>query len=569
MEKAKGVSVYCTENTAPKLLFTVARPNILFACFSPQGSMLVTWETPGAEVKDNMFVYNSVGEQLYGTSQRKMSQDSFPSLKWTNDEAVCGVCCTNEILFFDGKTMAVLEPRRKWRLAGVNTFAWSPGPAPYKCAAFVAATAKAATMTIATFPTESLEGDWSSVYTCSRVVGFKASSVDLLWNSIGDGLLVSTHTETDSSGKSYYGETGVHLMVADGSHQEKLELKQEEPIHDVQWAPDGRSFTVIYGRMPAQASLFDFPATPSFNFGTYAWNTIKYSPHGRFIMLGGFGNLAGGMTFWDTQTKKKLGESQDTCTALEWSPDSRAIVCATCFPRLRVDNGYRIYNYCGELLHSEMEESKELYQVAWQQVKKGTFADRPPTPRKERRERMHADGGGAAKASMAVPAAPAAGKYIPPAARARMLAAGIDPDKQVKSVATISLHDHEKAENLKSGVTFSGEKLTASQIKNKKKKEKAVRDKEEAAAKEAEDAASKKAGKAAPAAAAAAGAGEKPIGDLTPEEKEKRIKKVTKQLRQIDQLKETQASGLTLESSQLEKLKGEEAIRAELKALSL
>ena len=116
---------------------------------------------------------------------------------------------------------------------------------------------------------------------------------------------------------------------------------------------------------------------------------------------------------------------------------------------------------------------------------------------------------------------------------------------------------------------FGGEKLTASQIKNKKKKEKAVRDKEEAAAKEAEDAASKKAGKAAPAAAAAAGAGEKPIGDLTPEEKEKRIKKVTKQLRQIDQLKETQASGSTLESNQLEKLKGEEAIRAELKGLSL
>jgi translation initiation factor 2A len=85
-------------------------------------------------------------------------------------------------------------------------------------------------------------------------------------------------------------------------------------------------------------------------------------------MLGGFGNLAGGMTFWDTQTKKKLGETQDTCTALEWSPDSRAIVCATCFPRLRVDNGFRIYNYCGELLHGEMEESKELYQVAWQQV---------------------------------------------------------------------------------------------------------------------------------------------------------------------------------------------------------
>jgi uncharacterized protein with WD repeat len=207
------------------------------------------------------------------------------------------------------------------------------------------------------------------------------------------------------------------------------------------------------------------------------------------------------------------------------------------------------------------------------QVKKGTFADRPPTPRKERRERMHAEGGGAAKtAAKAIPAAPAAGKYIPPAARARMLAAGIDPDKQVKSTATISLHDHEKAENLKSGATFAGEKLTASQIKNKKKKEKAARDKEEAEAKGVEAAAAKKAGKASAAPAgggAAAGAGEKAIANLSPEEKEKRIRNVNKKLRQIDQLKETQASGTTLESNQLEKLKSEAGIRAELAALSL
>ena len=46
----------------------------------------------------------------------------------------------------------------------------------------------------------------------------------------------------------------------------------------------------------------------------------------------------------------------------EWSPDGRYLMCATLSPRLRVDNGVRIFHYTSVLIHAKMTE--ELYQVS-------------------------------------------------------------------------------------------------------------------------------------------------------------------------------------------------------------
>jgi translation initiation factor 2A len=40
-------------------------------------------------------------------------------------------------------------------------------------------------------------------------------------------------------------------------------------------------------------------AEPVFEFGEAHRNTISWSPHGRFLCMAGFGNLAGDMDFWD------------------------------------------------------------------------------------------------------------------------------------------------------------------------------------------------------------------------------------------------------------------------------
>ena len=59
-------------------------------------------------------------------------------------------------------------------------------------------------------------------------------------------------------------------------------------------------------------TLFNLKAEPVMSFGSAHRNTISWSPHGRFVVLAGFGNLSGGMDFWDRNKKKKLGSTNTT-----------------------------------------------------------------------------------------------------------------------------------------------------------------------------------------------------------------------------------------------------------------
>ena len=54
-------------------------------------------------------------------------------------------------------------------------------------------------------------------------------------------------------------------------------------------------FAVVSGRMPALATLHHgTTADPSFLLGRAHRNVADVSPHGRFIVCGGYGNLVGG-----------------------------------------------------------------------------------------------------------------------------------------------------------------------------------------------------------------------------------------------------------------------------------
>lgn len=96
----------------------------------------------------------------------------------------------------------------------------------------------------------------------------------------------------DKTGKSYYGETQVLFMQTNGECT-PLSLDKEGPIHDCAWSPSGKEFVVVFGYMPSKAVLFDERGRPKFDFGTGSRNTVRWSPHGRFLLLGGFGNISG------------------------------------------------------------------------------------------------------------------------------------------------------------------------------------------------------------------------------------------------------------------------------------
>ena len=121
----------------------------------------------------------------------------------------------------------------------------------------------------------------------------------------------------------------------------------------------------MYGYMPAKTVIFNTRAVAIHSFALSPRNTILFSPHGRFVLVAGFGNLAGQMDIYDLEKdyRKVCTIEASNASVCKWSPDGKHILTATTSPRLRVDNGVRIWHVGGGLMYNE--ELQELYHVTW------------------------------------------------------------------------------------------------------------------------------------------------------------------------------------------------------------
>eukprot|EP00961_Rhodomonas_salina_P145026 1952119-Rhodomonas_salina.1 len=368
-----GVIIYDTESGSEicKLKSTAS----IAVAFSPQGSFIQTWEKLTDELQasgGNLRIWNpKTGDFLTGFSQKNFSKDSFPYVKWTDDELVACMRISNGIHLYNGQDISkgVVGKIDQEKL---GAFSISPGPPPYKIATFVPEVKdKPAYMTLFAYP--------NLAEPVSRKQMFRASDASFLWSPNGAGVLVRTSTDVDTSGKSYYGESKLTFLASDGSDL-NVALGKEGPIHDVAWSPAGKEFIVVYGYIPAKATLFDVKCKAIFDFGTGARNTIAWAPHGRFVMLGGFGNIQPNLEFWDNNRKKRIAHVKcPSTTTWSWAPCSRLFLTSTLFPRLRVDNGFKLWKYDGTLLHSETV-AHEIYQIAWRPARPTVFPDRPASP---------------------------------------------------------------------------------------------------------------------------------------------------------------------------------------------
>jgi translation initiation factor 2A len=150
-------------------------------------------------------------------------------------------------------------------------------------------------------------------------------------------------------------------------------VDKEGPIHDVSWSPKSNSFAVVYGYMPAKTVIFNAKAQTVHTFPLGPRNTVLFSPNGRYMLLAGFGNLAGQMDIYDLEkdfTKVCTIEASNA-SVCEWAPDGVHILTATTSPRLRVDNGIRIWHASGPLMYNE--DMNELYHVCWRPQAASSF----------------------------------------------------------------------------------------------------------------------------------------------------------------------------------------------------
>jgi translation initiation factor 2A len=393
-----------------QLLQELPVPNVVEVKFSPRGTYVSTWERPakledGAQHKNLRVFSASTGAELVSFTQK--SQESW-DLQYTISESHAIRLVGQEIQVFRPAEWAkgIVD---RLKLEGATSISLSPGLNP-SVAVFVAEK-KGAPASIRIYALLSL----NSPPTCQKTF-YKADRSHIKWNTLGTQVLLLTQTEVDNSNKSYYGETGMYLLSAAGNFDCRVTLDKEGPIHDFAWSPNSKEFGVVYGYMPAKTMLFDHRVRTLHDFGASPHNFISFNPQGRLIALAGFGNLAGKIDMFDRRSLTKVCTIDAPNTSYcEWSPDGRFLLTATLSPRLRVDNGIKIWHCSGPLMHLQVIE--ELYQASWRPTPVESapqFAHAVPgAPEPSESVRNNKD---AVVARTLTPSKPA-GAYRPPGAR--------------------------------------------------------------------------------------------------------------------------------------------------------
>lgn len=399
---------------------------------------------------------------------------------------------------------------------------------------------------------------------------FQSEEMKSHWNAWGDGALITLQTSMDTSGESYYGSSMLFLFRKDSDETIAVPLPQEGTVLDVAWVPDPTKppqFAVLAGKMPAMASLHHgLTGKPKFLFGNAHRNTVAWSPHGRFLCLAGFGNLAGGMSFWDNNKGKLTSGALNVANQVRaeavvgygWSADSRVFLCSTCSPRMNVDNGARLFRYNGEELsnlpwdNSNYRPDRLLGAVFIPSPSPNPYPDRAQTPPPEGFEENN-------DTTVPVPAAKPAGPYVPPSARGRTAGGGTSLAERMRREKEGKLQTAmrvvEKPKNVQ-GKVVVGLAADSGKSKSAIKREKQKKKKEEQAVAEAVT--------QAVAAVVAETKAEPESAGLDPEKRARKIKKI---LKQIDELKSKDPASLN--DDQKAKITSEEELRQELASLGL
>ncbi|GAQ89685.1 Eukaryotic translation initiation factor eIF2A family protein [Klebsormidium nitens] len=528
--KPSGSGVSIIDVASSKELRTIPASNVMGIAFSPKNTFLQTFQKAGAPGEKNLVLWSlATGEAAFQQSQKTFSKLSWPSIQFSDDETVAGRCVTNEVHLYDPQDFSrgIVD---KLRVPGVAAMQLGFDP-PSHIACYVPEL-KGAPASVRIYE----RANMASGQPVARRSFFKSSTVKFFFNRGTTAVLVLAASDVDKTNQSYYGDTALHYLACDGSNECTVPLSKEGPIHDVQWSPSGKDFVVVHGFMPSKATLLDSRCKTLHDFGSGPRNMVKWSPHGRFICLAGFGNLPGDVEIWERSQLKLLGKTRAPMTVTcEWGPSGRYLLCATTSPRLQVDNGIKILKYDGRLVYQQPYD--QLYQAEWAPAARDVFPDLPPSPKASKSDEASTSGQAAAAAQEKKP-------YIAP-----------------KPVAYVHPHAATSA-SIKSALFGDDDKpkaLSRSAQRNKKKREKKEADGQDADGE----------GVAVDSLAAQVQATQIEEAEI-PGETGKKIRAVQKKLRQIDELKKkaADAGGAgALPPAQREKLGQEAALRQELEDL--
>jgi uncharacterized protein with WD repeat len=241
------VCVYDTASLA--LVCVMPRGKVQRAAWSPLGSFLQTWERQSihSDGGGNLIVWRVAGcadgcdsliEQRFF---EKEIETQWPVVQWTHDERCAMRMEKNALCVFDGQAGVGKKALAKVACENITQF---------EVASLTTAAAAAAEhYTVATFtPVRTTSPAWVNILSLERggdgrdVIThksltkksfFKADSVQLSFNDDASALLVQAETETTKD--SYYGDSSLYLLYADGKASVNVPFGSNKgPLQDVQ-----------------------------------------------------------------------------------------------------------------------------------------------------------------------------------------------------------------------------------------------------------------------------------------------------------------------------------------------
>lgn len=330
---------------------------------SPQGTHLATFEKLSSTetvAHQNFSIWRLSGEKepvKVLSFSHKNPSNWVP--QWSSDDRFLGRAVSNEVHIYDlqAASLTANDPTYRILAPGITDFSMS---APGKCAIFIKEhSGKPGSLRVYNYTANCAQAAAQKQF-------FKADHCKFYWSPMG-GKHVIAHisTEYDKTGKSYYGESNLYFVATDGGFDCRVDLDAKGPIHDVCWSPIGNEFVVVYGFMPSTSSLFDLKCNKLYTFACGPKNAVNFNGQGNLIYFGGFGNLAGSVEVWRRSgAVGRIGNFEAAgATLCEWSPDGAFLITATLTPRLRVDNGFKVWTLTGSQVGRV--DFGELYQVAW------------------------------------------------------------------------------------------------------------------------------------------------------------------------------------------------------------
>lgn len=515
-----GLKILRTDTWNDVAFIEGAKPYHL--AFSPLSTYLMTWEPfttnkANPQGSPNLNIYKSEDGSFVKSFVHKKQINWEP--QWSNDEHIFSRMINTDVIFYEDCNFERIVHRIN--CDKIASYSLSPADGmPYVLCSTAGVKGQPSFARIFKYPNFDVQ------QAIATKTFFQADKVDFYWNCKGTHALVLTSVEVDKTGGSYYGKQGLYF-IASGGETSTITLGKEGPIYSVAWSPKGHEFCAVYGFTPAKGTIFNLKCEPVFELGSLPKNAIYYNPHGNILLVGGFGNLRGHIELWNVNARKLIGTCRaPDSTHLEWCPDGKHFLTATTAPRLRVDNGFKIWHYSGTLLYEKLwEKETELYDVCFQKASKADFKE--PTITSEKVQGIETK-----------QPKPSQEAYRPPSARYRQV--------------HFSLHDEDAPSKIAEGT-----KPSKAAIKQRKKRE-------------ARKARKTEEGDVPPATPAAPSTVSQVEVNLTGDpEKDKKIKNIKKKLDAIEKLKEQQAQGKTLEVNQISKISTENDLLKELEQLQV